>query len=129
MHNLTKWATPVGRVMLSSIFLLSAMTKLMDYAGTEAYMTSMGVSEKLLPIVIVTEMVLPLAVIIGFYTRLAALGLAVFSVMAAMSFHFDFSEPVQTVLFMKDITIAGGFFILVGQGGGYYSIDQRSGRL
>lgn len=128
MHNLTKWATPVGRVMLSSIFLLSAMTKLMDYAGTEAYMTSMGVSEKLLPIVIVTEMILPLAVIIGFYTRLAALGLAVFSVMAAMSFHFNFSEPVQTVLFMKDITIAGGFFILVGQGGGHYSIDQRLGR-
>lgn len=128
MHNLTKWATPVGRVMLSSIFLLSAMTKLIDYAGTEAFMTSMGVSEKLLPIVIVTEMVLPLAVIIGFYTRLAALGLAVFSIMAALSFHFNFSEPVQAVMFMKDITIAGGFLLLVGQGGGHYSIDQRLGR-
>lgn len=128
MHNITKWATPIGRVMLSSIFLLSATMKLMDYSGTEAYMVSMGVSAKLLPIVIMTEMILPLAVIIGFYTRLAALGLAVFSVMAALSFHFNFSEPMQTVMFMKDITIAGGFLLLVGQGGGYYSIDQRLGR-
>lgn len=72
-------------------------------------MASMGVSTALLPLVIATEIVAALALIIGFQTRIAAFLLAGFSILSALFFHLDFADQLQSILFMKNIAIAGGF--------------------
>jgi putative oxidoreductase len=67
-------------------------------------------------------------VLVGFFTRYAAVALAGFSILAALFFHTEFSNQVQMVMFMKNLTIAGGFAMLFVAGPGPWSIDARLGR-
>lgn len=118
----------LARVALALIFIASGWGKLSDYAGTVAYMESMQVSASLLPLVIFAELGGGLAVLLGFQTRLAALGLAVFSVLTAILFHVGGSDAAQqynnSIHFMKNIGLAGGFLALMLLGAGRLSIDQ-----
>ena len=116
----------LARVLLAHIFLLSGFGKLgAGYAATQGYMAAMGVSGALLPLVIAAEIGGGLAVVVGFMTRWAALGLAVFCVASALLFHFNFADRMQTINFMKNLAMAGGFLMLYAHGAGAYSIDAR----
>jgi putative oxidoreductase len=116
----------VARILLAHIFLLSGFGKLgAGYAATQGYMAAMGVSGALLPLVIVAELGGGLAVLLGFMTRWAALGLAVFCVVAALLFHSNFADKMQMINFMKNIAMAGGFLMLYVHGAGAWSIDAK----
>jgi len=114
-----------GRILLASLFLLSGLTKLTSYGATAAYMTATGVSAALLPIVIATEVLGSLAVIVGWHTRIAAFLLAGFTLIAASLFHNHFGDQIQTIMFLKDVSIAGAFLMLVAIGSGPLSLDSR----
>jgi putative oxidoreductase len=115
-----------GRVLLSAIFISAGISKLgAGYAGTQGYMEAMGVSGSLLPLVIATEILAGIALLVGFKARIAAFLLAGFSVLSAVLFHFDFSDQMQSILFMKNLAIAGGLLMVVAHGGGHWSVDSR----
>ncbi|BAL25688.1 DoxX family protein [Azoarcus sp. KH32C] len=117
-------ATLAVRLMLALMFLIAGWGKLgAGYAGTQQYMASAGLPGMLLPLVIFAELGGGLAVVIGLFTRLAALGLALFTVLAALFFHTNFADPMQSIMFMKNIAIAGGLLLLAVHGPGSYSID------
>ena len=118
----------VGRVLLASLFLLSGLTKLGAYSATSAYMASAGVPGALLPVVIATEVVGALAVILGWKTRIAATLLAGFSLLAAFTFHNNFADQIQMIMFLKNVSITGGFLLLIANGAGPLSIDRRVAR-
>lgn len=117
-----------GRILLASLFLLSGLTKMTGYAATSAYMAAMGVPPALLPIVIATEVLGSLAVIIGWHTRIAGFLLAGFTLIAAGIFHNNFGDQIQTIMFLKDVAIAGAFLMLVANGAGPLSVDYRRAR-
>lgn len=117
-----------GRFLLASLFLLSGLTKLSAYGATAGYMASMGVSSALLPLVIATEVLGSLAIIVGWHTRIAAFLLAGFTLIAGAIFHNNFGDQIQTIMFLKDISIAGAFLILVANGAGPLSLDYRRTR-
>jgi putative oxidoreductase len=122
-HNLSNAA---GRVLLSAIFISAGISKLgAGYAGTQGYMEAMGVSGSLLPLVIATEILAGVALLVGFKARIAAFLLAGFSLLSAVLFHFDFSDQMQSILFMKNLAIAGGLLMVVAQGAGQWSVDGR----
>lgn len=113
-----------GRILLSILFISAGLSKLgAGYEGTAQYMSAMGVSPAFLPLVIATEILGAIAIIVGFKTRLTALLLAGFSMLSALFFHLDFADQMQTILFMKNLAIAGGFLLLVSHGAQRYSID------
>ena len=114
-----------GRILLASLFLLSGLTKLSTYGATAAYMTATGVSSALLPIVIATELLGSLAVIVGWHTRVAAFLLAGFTLLAAAFFHNNFGDQIQMIMFLKNVSIAGAFLMLVANGAGPLSLDGR----
>jgi len=114
-----------GRILLASLFLLSGLTKLSAYGATAAYMASTGVSPALLPLVIATELLGSLAVILGWHTRIAAFLLAGFTLLAAGFFHNHFGDPIQMIMFLKNVSIAGAFLMLVANGAGPLSLDHR----
>ena len=116
-----------GRILLASLFLLSGLTKISGYAATGAYMSAMGVSPALLPIVIATEVLGSLAIIAGWHTRIAAFLLAGFTLIAAGIFHNNFGDQIQVIMFLKDLAITGAFLMLVANGAGPLSVDQRRG--
>ena len=112
----------IGRVFLSIIFILAGAQKLMGYAGTQEFMQSAGVPGALLPLVIFAELGGGLAILFGVLSRWAALGLAVFCVLAAVMFHSNFADQMQMVLFLKNIAIAGGLLLLHANGPGAYAV-------
>lgn len=122
-----------GRVLLAHIFLISGWSKIGGYAGTQGYMESMGVPGALLPLVIAIEVLGAVALIVGFRTRWAALGLAAFSVVSAVIFHSNLADQMQMISFMKNFAMAGGLLILAQTGATAFSVDaakrpQRSTR-
>jgi putative oxidoreductase len=118
----------VGRILLASLFLLSGLSKLGAYGATAAYMSSAGVPGALLPAVIAVELLGAVAVIVGWKTRIAAALLAGFSLLAAFLFHNNFGDQIQMIMFLKNVSITGGFLLLVANGAGSISLDRRSGR-
>lgn len=114
-----------GRILLASLFLLSGLTKMSSYGATAGYMAAMGVSAALLPIVIATEVLGSLAVIVGWHTRIAAFLLAGFTLIAGAIFHNNFGDQIQLIMFLKDVSIAGAFLMLVANGAGPLSVDRR----
>jgi len=120
-----KYLPLVGRIMLAHIFLLAGINKISGYAGTQGYMDAMGVPGSLLPLVIVIEIAGGLALIVGWKTRWAALGLAGFTIIAAFLFHFNLADQMQSILFMKNISITGGLLLLAAYGAGAFSLDKK----
>ena len=118
-------SAPLGRLLISFMFLMSGLNKAGNYSNTSGWMESMGVSSSILPLVILLEIIGAFAIIIGWKTKIAAFLLAGFCFVSALIFHSDFSNQVEMIMFMKNFAIAGGFLILVANGAGNYSLDNR----
>jgi len=113
----------LGRLLLGSLFVLQAVSKLTDYSGTATYMSAYGVPGQLLPAVIAFEFGAGMLVAIGWFTRAAAFGLSVFCIAAAIIFHAKFSDGSQVLQFEKDLALAGAFLVLWARGAARLSLD------
>lgn len=114
----------VGRVLMSLIFISAGWSKVGGYEATQGYMESMGVPGAVLPLVILAELGGGLAILFGFLTRWAALGLSLFCLLSAFLFHYAPGDQGQMINFMKNITIAGGFLFVACAGAGKFSVDH-----
>lgn len=125
MHTVQTLSAPLGRVLISLIFVISGVGKIGGYAGTQGYMESMGVPGMLLPLVIALEVLGGLAIILGWQTRLTAFLLAGFSIVSGVLFHGNIDDPSQQIQLLKNLGLAGGFLFLVAHGAGAWSLDNR----
>jgi len=123
--NLTAATRMTGRVLMSAIFVMAGISKLGSYAATQGYMESMGVPGVLLPLVILLELGGGVTVLLGWQTRISAFLLAGFCIVSALIFHANFGDQMQSILFMKNLAMAGGFLFLVADGAGAWSLDAR----
>ena len=115
----------VGRILLSTLFLVEGIGKISMQEDVVMYMTSYGVPEILFIPTIILEIIFPLLLIVGYKTKLVSLVMALFTFVVAIIFHTDFREGIQMIMFLKDLAIAGGFLIIFVRGAGKYSLDQR----
>lgn len=122
---MTSIASPLGRILIAAIFIISGINKINGYEGSQGYMESMGVPGELLPLVILLEVGGGIAIILGWFTRTVALLFAVFCLATAAVFHADFGDQTQMIQFMKNLAIAGGFLFLVANGPGPLSVDKN----
>lgn len=125
MNNLHVLSAPLGRLFLAIMFVMAGLNKIGGYAGTQGYMEAMGVPGVLLPAVIALQVIGGVALIIGYKARLTSCLLAGFTVLSAIIFHSDFADQMQFMMFMKNISIAGGFLMIAAHGAGAYSLDNR----
>ncbi|MDF2445120.1 MAG: DoxX family protein [Moraxellaceae bacterium] len=114
-----------ARLLLGGMFLVAGYSKIGGYAGTQGYMEAMGVPGIMLPLVILLEIGGGLALIVGFQTRLAAVALAVFTVIAGLLFHGG-ADPMQQIMLMKNLAIAGGLLAFTVFGAGRASLDAEA---
>jgi putative oxidoreductase len=114
-----------GRILLAQIFIIAGIGKITGYAGTQAYMSAMGVPGALLPLVIALEIGGGLALILGWRTKWVCFAMAAFTIAAALIFHHNFADAMQKINFMKNLAIAGGFLILAVSGPGTLSLDKK----
>ena len=115
----------IGRIFISLIFLLSGYNKIFNYGDTVDWMEGFGVPGFLLWPAIIFEIILPILVIIGYRTQISAILLAVFCIATALIFHFDFANQMQTIAFLKNLGLAGGFLFIAAHGPKDWAIDKK----
>jgi len=126
--------TLLGRVMIATIFFMSAVgNKIPNFNDVATYMASEGVP---LPQIMLAGAILFLiagstSLIVGFKARSGAGLLLVFLVLATYFFH-DFwtmegkQQQEQTIHFMKNLALMGAMLLLIANGSGAWSLDNRS---
>lgn len=135
MQNpLQSMATVAGRVMLSTIFLMSALgNKIPNFTSVSEYMASEGVPAPKFMLfgAIVFLIVGSLSVILGFKARVGAGLLFVFLLLATFFFH-DFwtlddpqQQQMQTIQFMKNLSMMGAMLFIMANGSGPLSLDAK----
>ncbi len=122
----------VGRLLLAWLFLPAGIMKIGGFAGTAGYIASKGLPMPELGVVIaiIVEVGGGLALVAGFGTRIAAIVLAVFTLVATFVFHNYWGVPadqamMQQLLFNKNIAVIGGLLVLAAHGAGAWSLDAR----
>jgi len=115
----------LGRIFLSTLFLIEGINKIFNYEGTIQYMESFSVPGYLAIPAIILEILFPLLLIIGYQTKIAALVMMIFTIVVAIIFHTNFDDQMQFITFFKDIAIAGGFIIIFVNGAGKFSVDYK----
>ena len=115
----------VARFLISALFLISAYNKIFSIDGTMSWMEGFGVPGMLLYPTIFLEIILPIFIIIGYKVKLAASLLSVFCIATAFIFHFDFNDQMQTVAFLKNLGLAGGFLFIVANGTKEWALERE----
>ena len=113
----------LGRILLSSLFLIEGVRKFFFQEETIMYMEEYGVPEILFFPSLILEILFPILLIIGYKTRISALIMALFTLSVAIIFHTDFQNQMELIMFLKDIAIAGGFLIIAANEPKVCSID------
>ncbi|MFZ2509404.1 MAG: DoxX family protein [Steroidobacteraceae bacterium] len=127
MNTSTSYAAIIGRWLLAAIFLVSGFGKLMDPAGTIGYINAVGLPlpELSYALAVIVEIGGGLLLVLGYQARIAALALAVLTIIAGIFFHSNFGDQNQFIHFLKNLAIAGGLLQVVAFGAGRLSIDSR----
>lgn len=116
----------IGRILLGLIFVLSGITKVTGFEGTQQHMASQGIplTGVLLVGAILVEVLGGLSILLGLWARAGATALFLFLIPATLIFHTDFSQQTQMIMFLKNLSIMGGLLLLFAYGGGTYRIQE-----
>ena len=121
-----------ARLLMVALFLPAGIGKLTGFAGTVGYIASVGLPLPTLAAAVaaIVEIVGSLALLAGFGTRIAALVLAAFTLVASFFFHAYWGVPADQafmlqLLFFKNIAVVGGLLAIAANGAGAWSLDSR----
>ena len=124
----------LARLLMALLFLPAGISKIGGFAGTAGYIGSVGLPmpEVGAALAILVEVGASILLIIGLFTRPAALVLAVFTLVASFFFHAFWSMPaeaqmMQSLMFYKNIAIVGGLLAIAAHGAGAFSMDAKRG--
>lgn len=127
LNSLQNPLSLIGRILLAMLFVPAGWGKIMGFAATSGYIASKGVPLPAVAatIAIAVELGLGLLLLIGFQTRLAALGIALFTFVITFIFHAFWNDPTQAMMFYKNMAIVGGLLAFASFGGGAWSVDGK----
>jgi putative oxidoreductase len=112
-----------ARVLMSLLFLASGVGKISAIAATQAYMKAFGVPGVLIWPAAAWEIIAGIFLLIGLGIRPLALLLAGWCLLTAAIFHIAWADQIQQMMFLKNLTMAGGFLMLAKTGSWGMSVD------
>jgi len=122
----------IARILLVALFVLFGWSKLTGFSGTIAYMAAENAPLPTVAAVIavVMELLVGLAIAVGFYTRPLAYLLTLYTLATAFIGHHYWTMPdaermANMINFYKNLSIAGGLLLMCIAGPGKYSLDRR----
>lgn len=124
------WLAVPGRLLLSIIFLMSGVGKIAGWSMMAGMMaTKVPAPKVMLGLAIFAELAGGLSLLLGFLTRVGALGLFIFLIPTTLLFHNFWAAPEaqhqeQMVNFLKNLAIMGGLLMAAAHGAGPLSIDS-----
>jgi len=130
--NLARTYGPLlGRILITALFLRSAFGKIMGFSAVAAGMAKKGLpfAEVLLVGAIVFEIAGGLMVLLGWKARWGALLLILFTIPVTFLYHdfWNFEGQQyrgQLTQFMKNLSILGALFFVMGMGSGPFSLEK-----
>jgi len=132
MESWKIYLVPLGRLLLSSLFIWAGYTKLFVFtpAGTAKFFADNGVPVPELSawLAIVVELGGGILILVGLATRWVALILALWCVVTALGYHLPPGSKMHDMIhFYKNLVMAGGFLYVAALGAGALSIDRATG--
>jgi putative oxidoreductase len=136
METLQGITSVMGRVLLSGIFLLSAVgNKIPNFDAVAGHMESAGVPAPRLMLAgaIAFLIVGSASLVLGLWARIGAGLLLVFLVLATYYFHNFWAlegqeAQMQQIQFMKNLSMMGALLFVMANGPGRWSADAVLGR-
>jgi putative oxidoreductase len=121
-----------ARLLAAPLFFYSGIGKMLAFGVTASRLPGGegGFGSFLAAGSIVIELGAALALILGIYTRCAAITLIVFTILATLMFHNFWASPpaqvtAQTVQFLKNLELIGLFAMIAVFGPGAYSLRKK----
>jgi len=131
MDSWKTYLAPLGRLLLSSLFIWAGYTKLFVFgpSGTAGYVASVHIPLPALAawIAIIVELVGGILILIGYQTRWVALVLAIWCLVTGFWVHLPVGDAANMVNFYKNLVMAGGFLFVVAHGAGGLSVENAMG--
>jgi putative oxidoreductase len=122
----------IGRLLVATLFLPAGLAKLTGFAGTVGYFSSLGIPAPSFAVAatIAVEILGGLALLAGYQTRLVAIVMAVFTLLASVVGHAYWTAPAEQafmaqLLFFKNMAVIGGLLVLASAGAGDFSLDGK----
>jgi putative oxidoreductase len=122
----------VGRILLALMFVVAGASKIAGFEGTVGYIASKGLpaASLLAALTIVLELGGGLALMVGWQTRWVAIAIGLFTLLVSVIFHNFWAMPeamkmTNQLMFMKNLSVAGGMFVLAAFGPGAISLDAK----
>ena len=104
-----------GRIFISLLFIVDGIRKIFNPDMGMMYMEDHGVPEILFYPSVAFEIIVPLILIAGYKTKIMASLLALFVISVTLIFHIPliFSDSMQLLAALKNISILGGLLIVI----------------
>jgi len=125
MDNLKIYLLPLGRLLMSSIFIWDGILQLRSPGSFAQYFASIHipVPDVAIWISIMIHLLGGVALLLGFKTRWAAALLALLCIGTAFGVHLPAGDQDNMINFYKNLVMTGGFFYVIAFGAGAVSID------
>jgi putative oxidoreductase len=123
----------LGRILFSLVFIRFGVAHLTQTEGSAQYAAYKKVPQARAMVIFsgVAMLLGGVAVVLGFWMDLAALGLAVFTLVAGLVMHQFWKETdpqtrqIEMAAFFKNVSIAGGALVILAVGPDYpYAITK-----
>jgi putative oxidoreductase len=121
-----------ARLLVTPLFIYSGIGKILAFGITASRLPGGegGFGSFLAAGSIVVELGCSLALILGIWSRYAALILIAFTIIATLMFHNFWASPAaqvtaQTINFLKNLGLIGLFAMIATFGPGSYSIEKK----
>lgn len=124
----------IGRLLISIVFILAGIGKIIDFRGATETLNSMGIvgAKYFMLAALLLELVGGLLLLLGWYTRVGIIILMIFMFPVTFMFHafWNYSGAemaMQISNFLKNLAIYGGLFAFYSFGPGRWSVDACRG--
>jgi putative oxidoreductase len=121
----TNWVDAPARALMSLLFLISGVGKLAAVVPAQAYMEHYGVPGALIWPAAAWEIGGGILLLTGLWIQPLSILLAGWCLLTAAIFHTAWADQTQMIMFLKNMTMAGGFMILARAGAPGLGVDGK----
>lgn len=142
-ENTKSWLLFLSRFFMGGMFIITGLRKSIGLAGAGGFAgsskfvastmgVSMDIAQILLALACALEIIAGIMLIVGYRTKLAAIGLIIFVIILSPIFHGPWNFPMPRAMnefdqILKNLNLIGAMLLYIAFGAGKISLDAKAG--